>query len=119
MSTITETLEGLQTQVLDAIKTVQEPTVDAVHKVAETVEGFLPEDRPSAPFADRLPNPADLVDTLYGYAAQLLDGQHDFAKAVLANQHEFAKAIVEALAPVLPEAPKVATPAKPKVAKAA
>ena len=54
MASITETLSGLQDQVLDLMKTVQEPAVDAVEKVVETVEGFLPEDRPAVPFADSL-----------------------------------------------------------------
>jgi hypothetical protein len=115
MVSITETLSGLQTQVLDLMKTVQEPAVDAVEKVAETVEGFLPEDRPAVPFVDSLPNPAEAIDTAFGYAEQLIDGQHDFVKAILANQRDFSKAIVEALSPLLPAA-KV--PAKPVAAKA-
>src|SRR6476469_7367307 len=102
MAYITETLSGLQDQVIDLIKTVQEPTVDAVEKVVETVEGFLPEDRPAVPFADSLPNPAEAIDKAFGYAEQAVDNQHDFVKAILANQHEFVKAIVAAVSPLLP-----------------
>src|ERR1700716_555690 len=105
MASITETLSGLQDQVLDLLKTVQEPAVDTVEKVVETVEGFLPEDRPAVPFADSLPNPAEVIDRAYGFGEQLVDSQHDFVKAILANQREFAKAIVDALAPLLPSAP--------------
>jgi hypothetical protein len=116
MASITETLAGLQDQVLDLMKTVQEPTVDAVERVIETVEGFLPEDRPAVPFADSLPHPADAIDMAFAYAEQLAEGQHDFVKAILANQHEFAKAIVDAISPLLPAKP-VVTPVKPVATK--
>ena len=119
MASITETLSGLQDQVVDLIKTVQEPTVGAVEKVVETVEGFLPEDRPSVPFADSLPNPAEVIDKAYGYAEQFVDGQHDFVKAILANQRDFSKAIVEALSPLLPAAKAPAKPVSAKASKAA
>jgi len=69
MVSITETLSGLQTQVLDLMKTVQEPAVDAVEKVAETVEGFLPEDRPAVPFVDSLDVQADAIVKFAGSAA--------------------------------------------------
>ena len=114
MASVTETLSGLQDQVLEIVKSVQEPTVDAVEKVVETVEGFLPEDRAALPFADSLPNPAEAIDKAFTYAEQLIDGQHDFAKAMLANQRDFAKAIVDAIAPLLPATAKKA-PVKPAV----
>jgi len=114
MASITETLSGLQDQVLDLMKTVQEPAVGAIETVVETVEGFLPEDRPAVPFADSLPNPAEAIDLAFGYAEQFVDGQHEFVKAILANQRDFAKAIVDAVAPLLPTTP--AKPAKPVAA---
>jgi hypothetical protein len=113
MPSVTETLSGLQDQVLDLIKTVQEPTVGAVEKVVETVEGFLPEDRRAVPFADSLPNPTEAIDSAFSLAEQLVDGQHDFVKAILANQRDYAKAIVEAISPLLPSK----APAKPVAAK--
>jgi hypothetical protein len=114
MASITETFSDLQDQVLDLMKTVQEPAVGAVAKVVETVEGFLPEDRPAVPFADSLPNPTEAIDTAFSYAEQFVDGQHEFVKAILANQRDFSKAIVDAISPLLP-AKKV--PAKPVAAK--
>ncbi len=116
MPSITDTLSSLQDQVLDIVKSVQEPTVDAVEKVVETVEGFLPDDRPAVPYADSLPNPAEVIDKAFGYAEQFVDGQHDFVKAILANQRDYAKAIVEAISPLLPAAKPA--PAKPVATKA-
>ena len=52
MSTITDTMTTTQDQILEVIEKIQEPVVDAVRTVVETVEGILPEDRPSVPFAD-------------------------------------------------------------------
>ena len=119
MQSITETLSGLQDQVLDLVKSVQEPTVDVVEKVVETVEGFLPEDRPEVPFAGSIPNPTEYIDKAFGIAEQAADGQHDFVKAMLANQRDFAKAIVEAISPLLPAAKKPAKPVAAKTTKAA
>ena len=104
MPSLTDSISSVQDQVLDLLKTVQEPTVDAVERVVETVEGFLPDDRPALPFVDSLPKPAESIDKAFGYAEQFVDGQHDFVKAILANQRDFAKAIVDAVAPLLPTA---------------
>jgi len=111
MPTLTDSFSKVQEQVLDLLKTVQEPTVDAVEKVTETVEGFLPEDRPSLPFVESLPNPAESVDKAFDIAEHYVDGQNAFVKAILTNQREFAKAIIKALSPILPTAP--AKPVKP------
>jgi hypothetical protein len=113
MPSVTDTLSGLQDQVLDLIKSVQEPTVDAVEKVVETVEGLLPEDRPAVPFADSLPNPTEAIDKAFNAAEQFVEGQHEFVKAILANQRDYAKAIVDAISPLLPSK----APAKPVAAK--
>jgi hypothetical protein len=119
MASITETLSGLQDQVLDLMKTVQEPAVDAVEKVVETVEGFLPEDRRAVPFADSLPNPDEAIDKAFGYAEQFVDGQHEFVKAILANQRNFSKAIVEAISPLLPAKKAPVKPVAARTSKAA
>ena len=57
--------------------------MDAVRTVAETVEGILPENRPSVPFADSLPEPKELVEFYFGFSQKLLDKQHEFATAIL------------------------------------
>ena len=105
MSSITETLTTAQDQVLEVIEKIQEPVVGAVRTVAEKVEGVLPEDRPSAPFADALPEPKAVVEFYFSFRQKLLDNQHDFAKAILG-----------AVAPVQPATPKAAKPAAKKAA---
>jgi hypothetical protein len=103
MSTITDTVTGLQDQILDAVTAIQDPIVEAVTQWAETANGFLPENRPTAPFADQFPTLTDVVALSYGFAERLLQ-----------NQHEFATSLVDAVSPLFP-AVKVA-PAKPKAA---
>jgi hypothetical protein len=83
MSTITDKLTAGQDQILEAVDTIQGPVVDAVRAVAEQFEGILPENRPSVPFADSLPEPKELVELYFGFSHKLLDKQHDFATAVL------------------------------------
>jgi hypothetical protein len=83
MSTITDTLTTAEDQILDAIEKIQEPVVDAVRTVAETVEGILPDDRPTAPFGDVLPEPKEVVEFYFDFAQKVLDNQHEFAKAIL------------------------------------
>jgi hypothetical protein len=92
--------QELQDQVLDAVRKSQETMVDAIRTWAGTVQAIttsLPE-VPSVPFADKLPNPGELVASAYDFAGQLLTAQRKFAQDV-----------IDATAPVLTAA---SSPAK-------
>lgn len=97
------TIDELQTQVrdmeakaLDYVKTVQEPVVEYVHKVATYVADALPTERPEA-----------LVVGIDAAAHQAA-----FAKKVIDAQAVFAKKVIDA-------AVKPFTPAKKRAVKAA
>jgi hypothetical protein len=105
MSTITETINTTQDQILEAVEKIQEPFVDAVRTVAEAVEGVLPDDRPSVPLVAALPEPKELVEAYFGFAQKVLDNQHDFVKAIL-----------DAVAPLQPTPVKASKPAAAKKA---
>jgi hypothetical protein len=105
MSTIADTVAGIQDQVLDTITAAQDPIVEAVTQLTETVAGFLPEQRPTVPFADQFPTLTEVVELSYG-----------FAERVLQNQHELATSLVDAVSPLFPQATAAAKPAKPKIA---
>ena len=109
MSTITDTLTTAQDQVLEVIEQIQEPAVEALRAVVDAVESRLPEDRPAVPYADALPNAAEIVEFTFSFGQKVLD-----------NQHELAKAILDAVSPLLPEAPapKVTKPTAAKKAAA-
>jgi hypothetical protein len=75
-------VEGLQGQVLDAVRKSQEAVVNAIATWAETVKSIAPA-VPAAPFSDKLPKPETLVAGAYDFAEQLLASQRKFAEEVL------------------------------------
>src|SRR5215471_16621927 len=76
--------QELQAQILDSIRKSQEAVVDALRTWAEAVHSVTPSLPVSAvPFADKLPQPKDLVEDAFDFAAQLLAAQRKFAEDVL------------------------------------
>ena len=103
MAVVTDTITKVQDQVLETLSSVQAPVVDLVAKAVDAVDGVVPESL-EIPYIAELPQPAELVELGFGFAEKLL-----------ANQYDFAKAVVNAISPLLPEAPKIAKPkAAPK-----
>jgi hypothetical protein len=83
--------QELQGQILDTIRKSQEAVTDAIRTWAEAVHSITPSvPVPTAPFADKLPKPGDLVANAY-----------DFAEQLLAAQRKFAEDVLQAAAPVL------------------
>jgi hypothetical protein len=87
--------QDVQEQVLSTIRKSQEMTIDALKTWVETVQSVthsLPSiPSVSLPFADRLPNPSDVVASGY-----------DFAEQILTNQRKFASEVLEVASPLLP-----------------
>lgn len=86
--------QGLQDELLNAVRKSQETVIDALKTWAETVQSITPK-LPSVPVpgADKLPKPEDLVASAY-----------DFAEQLLASQRKFAEEVVKATASLLPAA---------------
>jgi hypothetical protein len=78
-----DTITQVEDQIVDTLKSAQQPAVDAVRRAAEYVADLLPENRPEVPFAEQLPAPAELVENAYAFAQTLLDVNHQYAKALL------------------------------------
>lgn len=99
--------QDLQKQILDTIRTSQSAVVDAIKTWADAVHTLTPSPpAPDLPFADKLPQPGELVADAY-----------DFAEQLLAAQRKFAEDVVQATSPVLAAkggsaAAKKAAPAK-------
>ncbi|MGH9244792.1 MAG: hypothetical protein ACRD29_10840 [Acidimicrobiales bacterium] len=106
MAVIT-TIRGIEDQVLDTIKSVQDPTVGAVRQIAEFVDERLPE-LPSLPFTDQLPTPAEVVDNGFTFVRQLVE-----------VNEAFAKALIDAAAPLLAQPAPAPRKAAAKTTKAA
>ena len=80
--------QDVQEQFLSTIRKSQEMTIDALKTWVETVQSVtqsLPSvPSVSLPFADRLPNPHEVVARGYDFAEEILTTQRKFADEVLA-----------------------------------
>ena len=84
MTTSTTTQE-LQGEVLKTVRKGQEFVVDAIQAWADAVQAIRPPlPDVNVPFADKLPQPGDIVAGTYDFIEQLLATQRKFAEDVLA-----------------------------------
>ena len=76
--------QDLQNEVLNTVRKSQEGVIDAIKTWVETVQSITPKvPAVDMPFADKLPNPAEVVASAYDFAEQLLASQRKFAEEVL------------------------------------
>ena len=84
MTTSTTTQE-LQGEVLKTVRKGQEFVVDAIQAWADAIQAIKPPlPDVNVPFADKLPQPGDIVAGTYDFIEQLLAAQRKFAEDVLA-----------------------------------
>jgi hypothetical protein len=76
--------QELQAQVLDGIRKSQEAVIDGMRTWAETIQQLVPGTTQAAvPRTDQLPTPAEVVDSVFDFAAQLLNAQRELAHSIL------------------------------------
>jgi hypothetical protein len=75
---VLETATTVQDQFLDAIKAGQDALLSAVDSLVDSTTPIT-EKLPAAPFADRLPNPVDVIDNYFSFGQKLLATQKDFS----------------------------------------
>ena len=84
MADSTDPTQEIQAQVLDGIRKSQEAVVDGMRAWAETVQQLVPGSaQAAAPGAGQLPSAAEVVDSVFDFAAQLLNAQRELAHSVL------------------------------------
>ena len=84
MPTQNDPTQELQTQMLDGIRKSQEAVIDGMRTWAETIQQLVPGTAQAAqPHSGQLPTPAEVVDSVFDFAAQLLDAQRQLAHSVL------------------------------------
>jgi hypothetical protein len=84
MPTEKDPTQEIQTQVLDGIRKSQEAVIDGMRTWAETIQQLVPGTAQGAmPRTDQLPSPAEVVDSVFDFAAQLLNAQRELAHSVL------------------------------------
>ena len=84
MPTDQDPTQELQAQVLDGIRKSQEAVIEGMRTWAETIQQLVPGTAQAArPPGGQLPTPAEVVDSVFDFAAQLLDAQRELAHSVL------------------------------------
>jgi len=84
MPTEKDPTQELQAQVLDGIRKSQEAVIDGMRTWAETIQQLVPGTAQAAgPRTGQLPTPAEVVDSVFDFAAQLLNAQRELAHSVL------------------------------------
>jgi hypothetical protein len=84
MPTEQDPTQELQAQVLDGIRKSQEAVIDGMRTWAETIQQLVPGTAQAAvPGTGQLPTPAEVVDSVFDFAAQLLNAQRELAHSVL------------------------------------
>jgi hypothetical protein len=72
-----EVTEKVQDGMLKAIETTQGWTLGALKSTSSAFDTFRP-DPAKIPFGDKIPTPAETVDTTFSFAGRLLEAQHSF-----------------------------------------
>jgi hypothetical protein len=79
MSTILDTVESYEAQLLDLVKKAKSPVVDTVAKGVELVNGRLPE----VTYPKALPTPIEVVVSQVAFAKKLIDANTAIVTSVL------------------------------------
>jgi hypothetical protein len=79
MSTILDTVESYEAQLLDLVKKAQSPVVSTVAKGVELVADRLPE----LPYPKALPTPIEVVESQVAFAKKLIDANTAIVTSVL------------------------------------
>ena len=80
MPSATEQLTKVQDQTLELIESTQKPVVDAVKKLADAAESYVPE----VTIPESVPSLEELVLAQFTFAEKVLAAHKDFAEAVFA-----------------------------------
>jgi len=84
--------DQIQEEILKTVRNSQSAVVEAIQTWARTVQSITPAlPDVTVPFADKLPQPRELIASAY-----------DFAEQLLASQRKFAEDALKATAPMLP-----------------
>ena len=79
-----DTTQEIQTQVLEGIRRSQEAVIDGMRAWTETVQQLVPGGSQAAmPSGTQLPSAAEVVDSVFDFAAQLLNAQRELAHSIL------------------------------------
>jgi hypothetical protein len=86
--------QQVQEEILKTVRSSQSAVIEAIQTWARTVQSITPAlPDMNVPFAEKLPQPQELIASAY-----------DFAEQLLASQRKFAEDVLKATASILPGA---------------
>ena len=86
--------QQVQEEILKTVRSSQSAVIEAIQTWARTVQSITPAlPDMNVPFAEKLPQPQELIASAY-----------DFAEQLLGSQRKFAEDVLKATAPMLPGA---------------
>jgi hypothetical protein len=74
--------EKVQDGVVKVVETTQNWTLGALRSTSSAFDTFRP-DTARIPFADKLPTPAETVESTFSFADRLLAAQHEFVSSLV------------------------------------
>ena len=81
---MTSTAQDVQDEILNTVRKSQEAVIDGMRAWTETVQQLVPGSGQGAvPGGGQLPSAAEVVDSVFDFAAQLLNAQRELAHSVL------------------------------------
>ena len=113
MSAVLDKIIDVQDSVVEFVGQAKEPITNGVQTVVDFVLERFPE-VPSAPFADQLPTPTELINAQYDFATKLIDANKDLASSVAKVAAPLTDKLLDR--PVKAAAKKAAPKAAPKKA---
>ena len=108
-----DTTQEIQAQVLDGIRKSQEAVLDGMRAWTETVQQLVPGTaQATVPGASQLPSAAEVVDSVFDFAAQLLNAQRALTHSVLGATTAIGERVQEETGKAADTAAKAAGTAK-------
>lgn len=112
MSKVVDKLAEIEDQVVETVRSFQEPVVDSVSRAVSFVDEKLPE-LPTIGVLGKLPKADEIVDQQFEFVTKLIEAQREFVSALL----EAIEPLTSQVRPA--QKPKVAKVAKQKAGAAA
>lgn len=102
MPSYTEAASKAGDRVIAALGSAQDRYISAVSTVSQTIGGYIPE-LPALPLTDKIPSPAEIVETTF-----------DLWQQALKSQKEYALDLLKAVAPVTEKVAPAVKMSKPR-----
>src|SRR5450631_4234493 len=91
MKNYNEIVNKVQTDVLTAVKQIQDASIAGFETIRENATGIMSGKSPAS-ISESMPNPTQLIENAFGFTAQVLELQKSFALKIAEQMVNAAKA---------------------------